>query len=293
VGYGCTALQLFTRNNVQWHPKALTDADAARFRAAHAASGIGPVIAHASYLINLASPDAAISRLSYEGLVTELRNAAALGIPWVVLHPGNHLGSGEEAGMRRVAELARRALDETRGQPAGLLLETTAGQGTSLGHSFEQLAELLDRIGEPDRLGVCLDTCHVFAAGYDLRPERGYERVMGKFDRVIGLARLHAFHVNDSKRECGSRVDHHAHIGQGRLGLTPFRCLLRDRRFAHVPKLLETPKSDAERDDWDALNLAILRSLVETDREEVQEGEKSITNGTNRRMTRIRRRKEP
>jgi deoxyribonuclease-4 len=271
AGYGCTALQLFTRNNVQWHPKPLTDAEAARFRAAHAASGIGPVVAHANYLINLASPDPAISDLSYEGLLTELRNAAALGIPWVVLHPGNHLGSGEEAGVRRVAELVRRALDATPSLPAGLLLETTAGQGTSLGGSFGQLANLLGRIGVPDRMGVCLDTCHVFAAGYDPRTERGYERVMAEFDRIIGLGRLGAFHVNDSVRDCGSRVDRHAHIGRGRLGLTPFRCLLRDPRFARLPKLLETPKSDATRDDWDALNLAVLRSLAE----------KRITNGTN------------
>jgi deoxyribonuclease IV len=272
VALGCTALQLFTRNQVQWHTRAISGAEADRFRAAHAASGIGPVVAHANYLINVAGPDERTRERSLDGLRTELRHAALLALPWVVLHPGNHMGQGEAAGLRQAAELARRALDEPGAPSVGLLLETTAGQGTALGHSFEQLAELLVRIGVPERLGVCLDTCHVFAAGYDLRTEGGYERVIEEFDRVIGLDRLHALHVNDSKRECGSRVDRHAHIGRGHLGLTPFRCLLRDRRFARVPKLLETPKSDAERDDWDAVNLATLRSLVETDREEAQAG---------------------
>jgi len=280
VALDCTALQLFTRNQVQWHTKPLTDAEAARFRVALAASGIGPVVAHANYLINLASPDERTRDLSLDGLHTELRHAALLGLPWVVLHPGNHMGRGEAAGMAQVAELARRALDEPRSLPAGLLLETTAGQGTSLGHTFEQLAELLERVGVPERVGVCFDTCHVFAAGYDLSTERGYERVMGEFDRIIGIGRLGAFHVNDSVRDCGSRVDRHAHIGRGRLGLTPFRCLLRDPRFARLPKLLETPKSDATRDDWDALNLATLRALAE----------ESITKDTDRRMTRMKRR---
>ena len=260
---GCTALQLFTRNNVQWKTKPLTDDDAARFREAWGASGIGPVLAHANYLINLACPDETISRLSYDGLLTELRHAAALGLQWVVLHPGNHLGSGEEAALRRVAELASRALAETRGLSAGLLLETTAGQGSSLGYTFEQLAALLDAIKPRERLGVCFDTCHVFAAGYDISTARRYGSVMRQFDRVIGLDRIEAFHLNDSRRECGSRVDRHAHIGRGQIGLDAFRCLVRDRRFAAVPKLIETPKSDKERKDWDPVNLATLRALAE------------------------------
>ena len=262
VEYGCTALQLFTRNNVQWHTRDLTDDDVESFREAWQASGIGPIVAHANYLINLASPDEEIAARSYDGLVTELRNAAALGIPWVILHPGNHMGQGLEAGMRRVAERVNRAMDATGGSTAGLLLETTAGQGTSIGCRFEQLAALLDAIQPPERVGVCFDTCHVFAAGYDLSTDGGYRRVMRECDRLIGLGRIHAFHLNDAKKPCGSRLDRHAHIGRGEMGLTPFRLLVRSRTFAAVPKLLETPKTDADRDDWDAVNLGVLRSLA-------------------------------
>lgn len=259
---GCTAVQLFTRNNVQWKAKPLTADAVARFRAAWGASAIGPVVAHANYLIDLASTDRRVRRLSAAGLEVEFRRAAALGVPWVVLHPGHHLGAGEEAGLRQAAEMASRALDATSGLAVGLLLETTAGQGTCLGHRFEHLAWLLEAIEPAERLGVCFDTCHVFAAGYDLRTARGYRRVMREFDRVVGLGRIQAFHLNDAKGELGSRLDRHAHIGKGELGLTPFRCLLRDRRFAHVPKLLETPKEDARRKDWDKVNLATLRRLA-------------------------------
>ena len=262
VGLGCTALQLFTRNNVQWRATPLTEAHCQAFRSVWGASGIGPIVAHANYLIDLASADERVVRLSLDGLIVELQRAAALGLRWVVLHPGCHQGAGDEQGLRQVAELVRRAFDATAGLPAGLLLETTAGQGTSLGWRFEHLAWLLDAIGEPARLGVCFDTCHVFAAGYDLRDEASYAATMAEFDRVVGLRRIHAFHVNDSKRELGSRVDRHAHIGRGRLGLAAFRCLMRDPRFAAVPKLIETPKADAERDDWDAVNLGKLRRLA-------------------------------
>ena len=264
VEYGCTALQLFTRNNVQWHTRDLTDDDVESFREAWQASGIGPIVAHANYLINLASPDEEIAARSYDGLVTELRNAAALGIPWVILHPGNHMGQGLEAGMRRVAERVNRAMDATGGSTAGLLLETTAGQGTSIGCRFEQLAALLDAIQPPERVGVCFDTCHVFAAGYDLRTRRAYQATMREFDRVIGLDRIQAFHLNDAKLGLGSRRDRHAHIGRGKLGREAFRCLMRDRRFAAVPKLLETPKEKRRGRDWDAINLATLRRLAKT-----------------------------
>jgi deoxyribonuclease-4 len=260
---GCTALQVFTRNNVQWHTKPLTDESVQRFREAWDASDIGPVVAHANYLINLAATDERFRRLSFEGLVTELRNAATLAIPWVILHPGNHMGQGEEAGLRQVAELANRALEETADCPAGLLLETTAGQGTCLGHTFEQLAWLLDTIEPDERLGVCFDTCHVFAAGYDLRTESAYRSTLRKLDRTVGLDRVRAFHLNDARRECGSRVDRHAHIGRGAIGLHAFGRILRSRRFAHVPKLLETPKHDEDGTAWDPINLATLRRLAE------------------------------
>lgn len=258
----CTALQLFTRNNVQWRAKPLTTGDCERFAAAWAESGVGPVVAHANYLIDLASADERVVRLSLDGLVVELQRAAALGLRWVVLHPGCHQGAGEEKGLRQVAELARRALDATAGLAAGLLLETTAGQGTSLGYRFEHLSLLLDAIGVPERLGVCFDTCHVFAAGYDLRTPNAYGATMAEFDRVVGVERIRAVHVNDSKRELGSRVDRHEHVGRGRLGREAFRCLLRDPRFDAVPNLLETPKTDAAGKDWDRANLATLRRLV-------------------------------
>ena len=259
---GCTALQMFTRNNVQWRAAPLTDDGVARFREAWAASGIGPIVAHASYLIDLASTDERVAALSSEGLAIEFQRAGALGLRWVVLHPGSHLGAGEEAGLRQAAETARQALDASDDLPVGLLFETTAGQGTGLGYRFEQLAWLLDAVGRPERTGVCFDTCHAFAAGYDLRTPRAYRATMRELDRALGLERVHAVHLNDAKRELGSRVDRHAHIGRGEIGLEGFRCLMRDRRFAHVPKLLETPKEDAERDDWDAVNLAALRELA-------------------------------
>jgi len=262
----CTALQVFTRNNVQWRAARLTDEDCALFRSAWAASGIGPIVAHANYLINLASASRRIARLSLDGLITELQRASALGLRWVVLHPGSHQGRGEQKGLQQAADLANRAIEATRDLPAGLLLETTAGQGTSLGSRFEHLAWLLHAIGPPGRVGVCFDTCHVFAAGYDIRTTETYGATMAEFDRVVGLAHIRAFHLNDSRLGLGSRRDRHEHIGRGKIGRTAFRCLLRDPRFAAVPKLIETPKKDAERDDWDAVNLRTLRRLARPQR---------------------------
>ena len=260
---GCTALQLFTRNNLQWRARPLAPDAVARFRDAWDASSIGPIVAHANYLINLAATDPRIRRRSLDGLILDLRRAAAIAVPWLVLHPGNHMGAGEDAGLRRVADLARRALDAVAGHPVGLLLENTAGQGTALGHRLEHLAFLLDAIDIPAaRLGICLDTCHLHAAGHDIRTPRTYRRTLRDLDRIVGLPRLHAIHLNDAKAPLGSRLDRHAHIGRGHIGLDAFRSLLRDRRLAPVPKLLETPKEDEERDDWDAVNLTTLRRLA-------------------------------
>ncbi|MBM4033733.1 MAG: deoxyribonuclease IV, partial [Planctomycetes bacterium] len=262
VALRCTAIQLFTRNNVQWRAAQLSDEDCARFRAAWAASRIGPIIAHANYLIDLASRDEATAAKSLDGLILDLRRSAALGLRWVVLHPGCHQGAGEAEGLRQVAAMARKALDATREFPAGILFETTAGQGTSLGYRFEHIARLLDAVGVPERLGVCLDTCHVFAAGYDLRTPDAYAATMGEFDRIVGLCQIRAIHVNDAKRELGSHVDRHEHVGRGKLGRGAFRLLMCDERFADVPKLLETPKLDARGKDWDAANLRVLRRLA-------------------------------
>jgi deoxyribonuclease-4 len=243
AGVGCRAIQIFLKNSNQWKGKALTEEDRISFRQAQAVSGAIPVIAHNSYLINLA----------------EMRRAEFLGIPSIVLHPGAHMGSGEQSGLRRIAQALNLALRRVPA-PVMILLETTAGQGSSLGHRFEHLAEILARVKQNERMGVCLDTCHVFAAGYDIRTESAYARTMKEFDRLVGTDRIRAFHVNDCRKDLGSRVDRHAHIGQGFIGLEAFRLLVNDRRFAQIPKILETPKGpDLEED---RMNLATLRSLA-------------------------------
>jgi len=257
---GCDAVQIFVKSNRSWAVKPLTGGDIARFMAKAEETGIHPVVGHASYLLNLASPDTSLWERSRDTLVVELERCEALGVPWLVLHPGSHVGAGEDAGLARVAQ----ALDEvhavTQGLHVRILLETTAGQGSGLGHRFEHLAWLIEHTLEGDWLGVCLDTCHVFAAGYELRTCEGYAATMAAFERVIGLERLHAVHLNDSKGDLGSRRDRHEHIGKGRIGLDGFRHLLNDPRMERLPGLLETPKSDDLHEDRE--NLAVLRALV-------------------------------
>jgi deoxyribonuclease IV len=259
---GCDCVQLFTKNNNQWRAKPITAEESEKFQAALAENGISHPIAHDSYLINLASPDPALWRKSLLAFVEELRRAETLGIPYVVTHPGSFTTSDEKSGIRRVI----RALDEIHGRTKGMraqcLLETTAGQGTALGWRFEQLAAILDGVKEPGRLGVCFDTCHVFAAGYPLGTKKEYAATMKAFDGLIGASRIKAFHLNDSRRELGSRVDRHEHIGRGRMGLEPFRLLLNDRRFRKIPMYLETPKQSDSVENWDAANLATLRVLI-------------------------------
>lgn len=258
----CDTVQLFTKNASQWLGKPLTEEDVRTFRAALKASKLRFATAHDSYLINLASPDDGLWRRSIEAFVDELNRAERLGLDYLVTHPGAHMASGEQAGLERIGG----ALDEVHGRCAGyrvqVLLETTAGQGTTLGHRFEHLSGILALVADPDRLGVCLDTCHVFAAGYALAPEAEYKATMKAFDRAVGLARLKVFHVNDSLKPLGSRVDRHAHLGRGCLGLEPFRLLVNDRRFRNRPMILETPKEDGDNRDMDDVNLAVLRGLV-------------------------------
>jgi deoxyribonuclease-4 len=259
--HDCPAVQLFTKNANQWAAKALRDEDVRLFRRTLRQTKVRQTIAHDSYLINLASPNDELFRKSLEAFVIEMERAEALGLRYLVAHPGSHAGTDEATGLRNVA----RALDEVHRRCAGfrvrVLLETTAGQGQSLGHRFEHLAHILGAVAKPERLGVCLDTCHVFAAGYPLAPEADYQATMAAFDRVIGLKRLRVFHVNDSKRPLGSRVDRHAHIGQGCLGLEPFRLLVNDPRFRDRPMILETPKEEQGK-DMDAVNLGVLRGLA-------------------------------
>jgi deoxyribonuclease-4 len=255
---GCRALQVFLKNNSQWQGRILSDEDRELFAAAREASGISPVVAHSSYLINPASPDPGLHMKSILALVDEMRRANFLGIGALILHPGAHTGSGEREGVRRVARALNRALS-TVPPPVRLLLENTAGQGSCLGHRFEQLAAIIEKVRQSDRVAVCLDTCHLFAAGYDIRTPEGYRRTLRSFDTLIGIDRVQAFHVNDSRRELGSRVDRHAHVGQGFIGLEAFRLLVNDRRFTRIPKILETPKGKDLKEDL--MNLATLRSL--------------------------------
>lgn len=256
--HGCQTVQLFTKNANQWSARPLSEEEIDTFRRLRRQQRLRVTMAHDSYLINLASPDDALYHRSIEAFVDEVARAEALGLTYLVAHPGAHVDSGEEPGLRRVAA----ALDEVHARCPGyrvrVLLETTAGQGSTLGHRFEHLARILERVADPDRLGVCFDTCHVFAAGYALAPAAEYRATMRAFDRAIGLRRLRAFHVNDSLKPLGSRVDRHAHLGRGHLGEEPFRLLVNDRRFRNRPMVLETPKED----DMDAVNLAVLRGLV-------------------------------
>ena len=265
MGVGCTALQIFTKNANQWKAKPLAEDDIARFKAAVAASTIdaGAVVAHDSYLINLASPDEAKWLQSVEAFADELRRCDQLGVPFLVTHPGAHMGSGEDVGLQRVAEGLIRALAES--ERAMVLLETTAGQGTTLGHRFAHLARLLELVPPEtaERVGVCLDTCHVFVAGYDLSTPEGYAATWEEFERLVGLDRLKVLHLNDAKKPLGSRVDRHEHLGKGFIGETGFRLLMNDARLRGRPLLLETPKGDDCAEDKE--NMDFLRGLIAQD----------------------------
>ena len=256
---GCRALQIFLKNSNQWEARPLTHEDKRLYAEAQETSGIVPVLAHSSYLINLASPDGALYRKSRAAFIKELQRANFLGVPAVILHPGAHRDAGEAAGIAAIAAALNHALERVP-PPVSILLENTAGQGSSIGHSFEQLAAILDKVRDAGRIGICLDTCHLFAAGYDISSEAGYRKALRLFDRLIGTGKIRAFHMNDSKKPLGCRVDRHTHIGQGCIGLEAFRCLVNDRRFAAVPKILETPKGDDL--SLDLMNLRTLHGLV-------------------------------
>jgi len=256
-------VQVFTKNNNQWRAKPISPEDAALFATALKERRIARPIAHSSYLINLASGNEALWEKSVDGMVVELTRAELLGIPYVVVHPGAAAGLPEEEALanvvRAIDEIHRRA-PRVRSQ---ILLETTAGQGSCLGCRFEQLAAMIAAVKQSERVNVCVDTCHLFAAGYPLTDRKDYLKTFRELDRTISLERVKAFHVNDSKKDLGSRVDRHAHIGHGKLGLEAFAHLLNDRRFRKIPMYLETPKGVNEvGEDWDAVNLRTLRALV-------------------------------
>ena len=260
---GCTAIQLFTGSNQQWHAPKITKAQAEAFQRNMEEQGIRAAVAHACYLINLAAPDRTIYAKSIGAMAGEIERAELLGIPWVIVHPGSPKERGLEWGMERIASAINRVLDRTAKLQAGIALETTAGQGSSIGHDFAELAHIMDMIEAKERVRVCFDTCHAFAAGYDLRTKPAYSKSWREFDRTVGIKNLIALHLNDSKNELSSRKDRHTHIGEGKIGLNGFRLIMNDRRLAAIPMILETPKEE-EGVDCDSKNLKMLRKLVLT-----------------------------
>jgi deoxyribonuclease-4 len=260
---GCDVIQIFTKNAMQWRAKPLTQDDREAFLKARQETGVSPVAAHGSYLINLASPDDSLYERSQEALWEEMQRAEALELPYLVMHPGFPRGSGEEEGINRIARAINLIHHRGAEIKVMILMETTAGQGATLGNRFEHFARIIGRIEAAERVGVCIDTCHIFAAGYDISTLAGYEATLGEFDRVIGLARLKVMHLNDSKAAPGTRVDRHEHIGLGFLCLDAFRSLLQDPRLSHLPFILETPKGKTTSgEDWDCVNLRVLRELL-------------------------------
>jgi deoxyribonuclease-4 len=255
-------VQLFTKNNNQWNAPPLSEEHIAAFRTALSETGIVDPVAHTSYLINLGSPDDLLWQKSIDAMTVEVERCELLGIGDLVVHPGSHMGEGEDAGLKRIAQ----ALDIIDGRAAGIGvkidLETTAGQGTNLGYRFEHLEDILHRVAHPERLGVCVDTCHIFAAGYSLGTREEYDETIDQLERSVGLSSLRVWHLNDSRRESGSRVDRHAGIGLGEMGLEPFGHLVNDLRFRNLPMILETPKGIEDGEDLDARNLRVLLQLV-------------------------------
>lgn len=255
----CRAIQIFTRNSNRWNSKEITNEEAQKFIAVRKESGISPVFAHDIYLINLASPDDKIFEMSVKSFLEEVRRAEQLKLDFLVFHPGAHKGSGIKEGIKKISGSLKEVLRKTDGFAVKLLFETTAGQGTSIGASFEEIADLMEQTGNKERLGVCIDTCHIFAAGYDIRTAESYKETLSKFDEIIGLDYVKAFHFNDSKGDLESHLDRHEHIGKGHLGKDTFKYILNDERFYAIPKVLETPKGADMKEDID--NMDILRHL--------------------------------
>lgn len=260
AAHGCPTVQLFTKAPSQWTGKPIEQEQADAFREAMTLHKVNLAVGHNSYLINLASPDDTLYERSLNALADEIHRANQLGLRYLVMHPGAHVGAGEQAGLNRIV----RGLDTLRNRCPSrttLLLENTAGQGTCIGHRFEHLADILAQVRDASWLGVCFDTCHAFAAGYGLSSAEEYDATMGELDRVVGLSRVQVFHINDSVKGRGSRVDRHAGLGRGQIGLEAFKLLMGDNRFADRPFVLETPKQEGDQTDMDAINLAILRDM--------------------------------
>lgn len=252
---GITTFQIFTKNQRQWKEKVVEPEEASQFRSNFEDSGVKTAFSHASYLINLASNENALWLRSTEALIGEVRRCDLLGLAFIVLHPGSAKGSGEQEGIKRVVKALKDVIHATDESLIKILLENTAGQGTSIGYKFEHLRQIMDGV-DSERICVCFDTCHAFAAGYDIRTKSGFEATMESLDRIVGLRRLMAIHLNDSKGDLGSNRDRHEHIGKGKLGIEPFRQIM--KRFQHTVKVIETPKEDR----MDEVNLRVLRELM-------------------------------
>ena len=259
---GCTAIQIFVKNNNQWFGKPLPEEEVKSFVAKRQASGIF-VFAHSGYLINLAASDQGKHANSIRSMLEELEKCEELKLPFVVLHPGSHGGLGEEEGIKRVTHSLDRLIKDTAGYRIKIALETTAGQGNSLGYKFDHFRQWLEKVKEPSRIGVCVDTCHIFAAGYDLAGDEGYTSTWSEFKALVGLDNLLSFHLNDSKKELNSRVDRHEHIGQGMLGENVFKKIMNEVEFTPIPMVLETPKDPEMK--LDLMNLAKLRGFIASD----------------------------
>ncbi len=259
---GCDVIQIFSKSSNQWKAKPITDSEIATFRAERVATGVHPAMVHASYLINLASPDGDLWARSVEAFYVEMERVEALAIPYLVIHPGAHVGAGVDAGVAQAAQALNLLHDRAEGFRMKVLIELTAGQGTCIGHQFEEVGAIFNRLKTPERVGVCFDTCHAFAAGYDMRTRERYEETLVSFDRAVGLTRILAFHLNDCKKTLGCRVDRHEHIGQGGMGEAPFSFLVNDPRFLGLPMVLETPKGPDLKED--RMNLATLARLRTT-----------------------------
>jgi deoxyribonuclease IV len=260
---GCSVVQIFTKNNNQWNCKPITDADAKMFTDALERTGIGAPIAHASYLINMASPDEGLWQKSLDALIVEWQRAEQLKLDGLVIHPGAHLKAPPDEGMQRVVLAVNKAIEKVSPRFCRLLLENTAGQGSCLGHSIEQLGGMLKAIDSPQHVGICWDTCHALAAGYDFRTAAGMKAMVAELEDKVGLEKLYAVHINDSKKDCGSRVDRHEHIGLGFIGEAGFKRFLSCLAFKDLPMYLETAKEKDEvtGEDWDVINLRTLHRI--------------------------------
>ncbi|MFQ5456109.1 MAG: deoxyribonuclease IV [Nitrospirota bacterium] len=259
LGVGCNVIQIFTKNSTRWKAKRLEASDIAKFRIAEEETAVSAIAAHDSYLINFGTSIEENRERAVDAFYEEVERTEALDIPYLIFHPGSHLGTGVEEGIIRIAHSLNIIIERSEGFRVKLILETTAGQGSNIGYRFEQLRDIIKRVYKPERIGICFDTCHVFAAGYDIRDRQGYEKTFEQFEDILGIDYIKVFHLNDSKKELCSRVDRHEHIGKGFIGIDAFKYLLNDKRFKNIPMILETPKGKDMKED--VMNLTTLRGL--------------------------------